>query len=244
LSGLFDGDFVRTVDPTLDSSISTVQFFVNGVNTTNYGLDIILDYTKSWGKNRFTALLAGNIQDVQLDDIHVPALLNTNELDRKTFYSDREIAFLKASAPKQKANLSLGYTHNQLGFTVNLNYFGKIKLLGFGIPTTGIPGVVDDNPNASGINPRVPSDANPDVYLPEAFNFNSKVTTDVSVSYKLLKRMTVFIGADNVFNVHPNVGVNQQAKGYCFDNESGGPWDSVQMGFNGRRLFGKISLNF
>ena len=57
-------------------------------------------------------------------------------------------------------------------------------------------------------------------------------------------KFSLFIGADNLFNMHPDLGVNPQAKGYAEDNESGGPWDSVQMGFNGRRLFTKIAFNF
>lgn len=233
LSGLFPASFFSQAPP----EVSTVQFFTNAVNTTNYGVDIILDYTKKWSRSKITALLAGNIQDMKLDAIHVPDALNTTELDRKTFYSDREIAFLKASAPKQKFNFSLQYEWKQLGVGTNVNYFGKIKLLGFGVST-------DDNPNSSGINPQVPSDADASVLVPEVFNFNSKITTDAFVSYKLFKHLTVYVGADNIFNVHPDLGVNPQAKGYSGDNESGGPWDAVQMGFNGRRLFGKIVLNF
>ncbi len=231
LSGLFPAP------AGTDPRIATVQFFVNAVNTTNYGLDIVVDYTKTWGKNRITALLAGNIQDLKVDDIHVPAALNTTQLDRNTFYSDREIAFLKASAPKQKFSFSLGYDRKKFGIGTHVNYFGKIQLMGFGVPT-------DENPNYSGINPQVPSDLDPNVLVPEVFNYNAKVTLDAFVSYKLAKQLTIFIGADNVFNTHPNLGLNPQAKGYSPDNESGGPWDSVQMGFNGRRLFGKISLNF
>ena len=70
------------------------------------------------------------------------------------------------------------------------------------------------------------------------------MTTDIFGSYRFSKKVSVFIGADNVFNVHPNLGVNQRAKGWAGDNESGGPWDSVQMGFNGMRIFGKLAFNF
>ena len=72
------------------------------------------------------------------------------------------------------------------------------------------------------------------------FNFKGKLVTDVFASYNITKKITVFIGVDNVFNVHPDLGVNPQAKGWFGDNESGGPWDSVQMGFNGRKLFTKL----
>ena len=241
LSGLFSAE-----DPTLPASftsqlkaipVATAQFFDNAVNTNNYGLDLVVDYSKKWGNRGIRALFAGNFQHMTIDAIHVPDALNSNTLNRKTFFSDREEAFLLASAPKTKFNLSLGYDVNKIGFGTNLTYFGKIKLLGFGDATA-------ENPNYTGINPHVPTDADPSILVPEIFNYNGKIVTDVFVSYKISKKISLFVGADNLFNIHPNLGVNQLAKGWAGNNESGGPWDSVQMGFNGRRLFSKLSFNF
>jgi len=169
--------------------------------------------------------------------IHVPALLNDTKLHQKTFFSDREEAFLKASAPKNKFSLNLEYNFNKFGVGTHITYFGKVVLMGFGDATT-------DNPNQTGINPMVPADYIPDLYVPEVFNFNGKVVTDVYASYKFSKSIALFLGADNLFNVHPDLGVNPLARGWFGDNESGGPWDSVQMGFNGLRLFGKLVFNF
>lgn len=241
LSGLFSAD-----DTTLPIGfrnqlnaigVSTAQFFDNAVNTTNYGLDVVVDYTKKWGTNSFKALLAGNFQHMKVDAIHVPAALNGTVLNRKTFFSDREEAFLLASAPNAKFNLNLEYNFKKFGVGAHLTYFGRIKLMGFGDATA-------DNPNQTGINPMVPTDADPSVYVPEVFDFKSKFVTDVYASYRATKAITFFVGVDNVFNVHPNLGVNQRAKGWFGDNESGGPWDSVQMGFNGMKMFGKVSFNF
>ena len=239
LSGLFSRD-----DPTLPASftsqipsdVATVQFFDNAVNTTNYGLDIIADYSRSWGKESFKALLAGNLQHMTIDAIHVPSALNGTVLNQKTFFSDREEAFLLASAPKQKFALSLEYDVDKLGVGAHFTYYGKIVLMGFGDATA-------DNPNQTGINPMVPTDADPNVYVPEHFNFNGKVVTDLFVSYKFSRKISVFAGADNLFNVHPDLGVNPLARGWFGDNESGGPWDSVQMGFNGLRLFAKLAID-
>jgi iron complex outermembrane receptor protein len=241
LSGLFSADD-NTLPEAFTSQlkslgVGTAQFFANAVNTTNTGLDIIVDYTKKWGTQSFKALLAGNIQHMTIDAIHVPDLLNDTKLHQKTFFSDREEAFLLASAPKNKFTLNLEYNINKFGIGTHLTYFGKVVLMGFGDAT-------DDNPNQTGINPMVPTDANPDVYVPEVFNFNGKVVTDVYASYKFSKSIAVFVGADNLFNVHPDLGVNPLARGWFGDNESGGPWDSVQMGFDGLRLFGKLILNF
>jgi iron complex outermembrane recepter protein len=240
LSGLFsknDATLPAAFTSALNNiDVTTAQFFTNAVNTTNYGIDIVADYSKKWGNKSFKALLAGNFQNMNLDAINIPAVLNTTDLNRKTFYSDREIAFLKASAPGAKFNLSLNYTCGKLGAGTNLTYYGGIKLLGFGDATP-------ENPNYAGINPQVPSDATGDL-VPEIFDYKGKFVTDIFASYKFCKSVSIFIGADNIFNIHPNIGVNQLAKGWAGDNESGGPWDSVQMGFNGRRIFTKLAINF
>lgn len=240
LSGLFskyDNTLPASFTDQIPSEVSTVQFFDNAVNTTNYGVDIVADYTVHFGKSSLHALLAGNIQDMKINAIHVPPTLNGTVLNQKTFFSDREEAFLLASAPKQKFALNLEYNIGKFGVGTHLTYFGKVTLLGFGAATA-------DNPNQTGINPMVPTDADENILVPEHFNYNAKVVTDLYLSYKFSRKVSVFVGADNLFNVHPDLGVNPQAKGWAEDNESGGPWDSVQMGFNGLRLFGKLALNF
>jgi iron complex outermembrane receptor protein len=99
--------------------------FANAVNTTNVGLDIVADYTKRFGRNTLKVLLAGNLQNVTIDDINIPVKLNDTKLHQKTFYSDREEAFLKASAPKNKFSLGIDYTMTKLGFGAHFTSFGK-----------------------------------------------------------------------------------------------------------------------
>ncbi len=236
LSGLFSASDA-TLPVALTSQlnalgVATAQFFANAVNTTNYGIDIVADYFVKWDNKSFKALLAGNFQKINLDKINVPAALSGTVLNQKTFYTDREIAFLKASAPPQKFALSANYSVNKIGFGTNLTYFGKIVTKGFGSDGTGI-------------NPMVPINATSSVMVPDVFNYTGKLVTDVNVSYKLSGKATLFVGCDNILNAHPELGVNQDAKAYPYNgNESGGPWESVQMGFNGRRIFTKLAFNF
>lgn len=256
LSGLFDKD-----DPTLPVSftsqlqaigVQTAQFFSNSVNTSNYGLDIVLDYSKKIGNNNFKALLAGNFQKMKVDKINIPAPLDDSYRHRKTFFSDREEAFLLASAPRAKFNLTLNYNMKRLGFGTHVNYFGNMKSLGFGwtglasAAGTGGPGDPAISGSFTGIDPYVDIDGFNDQInvVKEIFNYKAKVTVDLFVSYKFCKKMSLFVGADNVFNIHPNFAAVQVARYEAFDNEAGGPWESVQMGFNGRRLFTKLAFNF
>jgi len=256
LSGLFDASDaslpVAFTSQLQSLDVQTAQFFSNAVNTTNTGIDIVIDYGTKLGKGNFKALLAGNFQNMKIDKISVPASLNGNYRQRKTFFSDREEAFLRASAPKAKFSLSLSYNIKKLGIGTNLNYFGNMKSLGFGwtglasAAGTGGPGDPAISGSFTGIDPYVDIDGFSDgIHVEkEIFNYKGKLTTDIFVSYKIHKSVTIFAGADNLFNVHPEYAAVQNARYQSFDNEAGGPWESVQMGFNGRRIFAKLALNF
>jgi iron complex outermembrane recepter protein len=216
--------------------IDAAQFLTNAVNTTNTGLDIVAEYTKRWADKCFKVLLAGNIQHIKIDAINVPAGLASSDYNRKVFYSDRETSLLKASAPASKFNLSTQYNCRKIGFGITATSFGAIKILGFGAETA-------ENPYYGGINPQTYTD-NGGTLIPEVANYKIKVVTDVFVSYKISKYISVFAGADNLLNAHPNFTADPLAKQGSYGNETGGPWESVQMGYNGRKLFTKLAINF
>jgi iron complex outermembrane receptor protein len=71
------------------------------------------------------------------------------------------------------------------------------------------------------------------------------MTTDLYFSYRICKNVTWVIGVDNIFNVHPDVAATVDAKSESWgDSESGGPFEAVQMGYNGMRLFTNVVLHF
>lgn len=238
LSGQFNSSDT-TLSPALyntlnDLHIDNAQFFANAVNTTNTGVDIVIDYNKRWGNQHFRGLLAGNIQHMTIDKVNTPAALDDSYLHRKEFFSDREEKFVLASAPPFKLSANLEYGINKLSVGTHLTYFGKVELFGYGW---------SGDLAGTGINPVVGTDAD-GTEIPELFTYNPKLATDIYASYKFTKHVTWFLGADNVFNVHPDMSVAPGARLSAFDGESGGAWDSVQMGFNGIRLFTRLVLNF
>jgi len=236
LSGLFSaGDESLPTELTSKLNglgVATAQFFANAVNTTNTGVDFVADYQKKISATeKFKFLFVGNIQNISIDAINVPAALSTTEYNANTFFNDREKYFLKASAPKSKYSMSFDYTKNKVSIGTRLTYFGSLTLTGFGY-------------NGDGINPEVPSDADENVMLPELFNYSGKVSTDLYLNVQVNKKMSWIFGADNILNVHPDFAVNPLAKYWAGDNETGGPWDGVQMGYNGMRLFSKLVFKF
>jgi len=236
LSGLFsasDASLPAELTSKLNGlGVSTAQFFANAVNTTNTGVDFVADYQKKISATeKFKFLFVANIQNITIDAINVPAALSTTEYNANTFFNDREKYFLKASAPKSKFSMSFDYTKNKVSIGTRLTYFGSLALTGFGY-------------NGDGINPEVPSDANENILLPEVFNYSGKIATDLYLNVQLNKKTSLILGADNILNVHPDFAVNPLAKYWAGDNETGGPWDGVQMGYNGMRIFSKLVFKF
>ncbi len=236
LSGLFsasDESLPTELTTKLTTmGVSTAQFFANAVNTTNTGIDFVADYQKKISATeRFKFLFVANIQNITIDEIHVPAALSTSEYNANTFFNDREKYFLKASAPKSKYSMSFDYTKNKVSIGARVTYFGSLALTGFGY-------------NGDGINPEVPSDLDENVMLPEVFNYSGKFATDLYLNVQVNKKTSWIVGVDNILNVHPDFAVNPQAKWWAGDNETGGPWDGVQMGYNGMRIFSKLVFKF
>jgi iron complex outermembrane receptor protein len=233
LSGQFSAS-----DPTLDPAftaalnnlhVSSAQFFANAVNTTNRGLDVVIDYTKNVGSNRYRLLFTGNFQSMDIDKINYPPILGTTAALRQTFLSDREQKFILASAPPQKFALNPEYGHKSFTVGVRVTYFGKIDLLGYG--------------DGSTLSPTVPLD-NGTGQVADQYIYSGKAVSDLYFGYRLNKAIRLSIGADNIFNVHPDLGYVAGAKGWAFNNEPAGPFDAVQMGQDGRRLFVRLGFNF
>jgi iron complex outermembrane recepter protein len=252
---IFSGQFPATDPvlapfiPNLSPPLNSVQFFANAVNTTNEGVDVVVEYYKGWGNKGLKLLFAGNLQNIKINNINVPAPLNGSLFDQQTFFSTREQAFLIASAPKSKFSLNLEYDVNQFAIGTHLTYFGKLTTEGYGYDT--LAGAQPGTPGGAGI-----SDAGLGYYpyvirddgngsVPENFVFNPKVTTDLYFSYKINKNVTWVVGVDNLFNVHPDVAATVGAKNESWgDSESGGPFEAVQMGYNGMRIFTNVVLHF
>ncbi len=251
---IFSGQFGATLPqlasymPVVSPPLNSVQFFANAVNTTNTGLDIVMDYTKKWRKQSFKIMLAGNFQNINIDQINIPAPLNDNYFDQQTFFSTREQAFLKASAPKSKFSLTMEYGYNKWTIGTHLTYFGQLTTQGYGY--SSLPGAAAMGPGGAGISdqglgydPYVTADDGVTV-VRENFVYHGKLTTDLYTSYQLNKSVSWVIGVDNIFNVHPDLAATAGAKMNSWgDSESGGPFDAVQMGYNGLRVFSRILIH-
>ena len=67
--------------------------------------------------------------------------------------------------------------------------------------------------------------------------YESRITTDLAFSYSITDHLQLSVGSSNLFNRYPSF-FNPQV------TETGGAWDPVQMGSNGRFYFAKLQARF
>jgi iron complex outermembrane recepter protein len=118
LTGYFDAT-------ALNLNVDSAQFFVNGVNTSTIGLDLVLAWKKSFGDSKLGVTFVGNVNTLNVLDV------KNKNLDSETFFGKREIAFLKASAPNSKFGLNLNYSIHKFDAGLAFTRFSDVVLVDY-----------------------------------------------------------------------------------------------------------------
>ncbi len=69
-------------------------------------------------------------------------------------------------------------------------------------------------------------------------NYDSKITADLILTAKLNDKINFTLGSNNLFNTYPTQQIASD------NTDSGGYWDSVQMGFGGAYYFARVGFSF
>ena len=185
LSGLFD-----KADPILGSEISAVldpfpgvgitQFFVNAVDTSTNGVDVVADYSVRLPKGQVKFTAAANFTSTSVDAVHVPQSMldkfanidGAADQVRALFLSRYGRNRLEDLLPRQKGTLGVHWDYAALSAGIRGNFYGPTEYH---------------------------ADTGPD--LDESFG--AKVTADVDVGYRI-SGLLLTVGANNVFNTFPD----------------------------------------
>lgn len=73
-------------------------------------------------------------------------------------------------------------------------------------------------------------------WLDTVDHYGAKIVTDLSFSYQFIKQLSLTIGVNNLLNVYPDIQDTE--------TETGGNFDSVQMGSNGAFGFARLGFKF
>ena len=126
LTGTFanDDDKIGTILQNLN--VGQAQFFANAVSTDTWGLDAVLSNSSAVGTGRLNTTLAANLNRLLIvgDAKTTPGLAGKEEI----FFGIRERAFVKASAPPFKVNLTFDYSLGRFGALVRLVQFGHVRI--------------------------------------------------------------------------------------------------------------------
>ena len=232
LSNTFNGaNNVALTAALTAAGANNAAVFANAVDTRSRGVEAVLTYNLRLGKNQsLNFSLAHSSIENRLrrnsDDeliIHgSPVLTSTGQLSK--YFTRADVSRIEAQSPQTKDIFSAQYKIGKFGTLLRVAYFGKVTSL------ADSTGGKDFAPNAFANNTIESLDQ----------SFSAKAITDLSVSYAFNKTVTVNIGANNLFDVYPD-------KQTHYNNTSTGRFTYSravsQFGYNGRYLFGRLTLN-
>jgi len=197
------------------------RYFTNAINTETNGLDVVLNYgidLKANGVLRLTSGYNQNRTEVTKVVVNTPAQLgNLNEV----LFGRAERGRIEVGQPRNNLMAMASYERGPLSFTLRGQRFGAVT----GRQATAAAGARQV----------------PDLEL------SPKVITDISGAYKIMKRATLSIGVDNLFDVYPDqiTDLGDVATGYSGQGTFGVYRFSglSPFGFNGRFLYARMGYS-
>ncbi|MFO7762318.1 MAG: TonB-dependent receptor [Wenzhouxiangellaceae bacterium] len=193
------------------------RFFLNAIDSETSGVDIVASYDFSLAEYGRVTLNSGfNYTDNEVSSvIDPPPELADVGVTEDNLFSRRERARFERGAPETKFNVGGTWFYGPFRFNALTNRFGE----------TVDPGTSADSDET----------------------LDAKWITDVEVSYQANEFLSLALGANNVFDVYPDTTAeNNQAAGQStttFDRIF--PFSGFSpFGFNGRFIYGRVTVNF
>ena len=213
-------------------AIGAARFFINGLDTTTRGLDVIGSYrftTPSFGKWTLTAAL--NINKTKIDERLAPL---------GPLAADPALAALALFGREQ----GLRFTKGQPKDKVVLSADGEIEAFGVTARTTRYGKALAIEATA----PLAPNQTDLEAIGPDDQWLSPKWITDLEVRYRFFDRFDLAIGANNIFDVYPDrrkFGLRPDGGRYPQQFQyipySGG---GSPFGFNGRFIYVRAGIDF
>jgi iron complex outermembrane receptor protein len=148
------------------------RFFINGVDTTTDGVDVVLNLpVNTDGAGRFDVTLAANANKTEVTRLPTAAALSSFNPAPVLFGRVNVLTFEKGT-PKNKLSANVNWKLGQWGATARATRYGESL-------TPGTTAALD-------------------------FTLSAKTLVDLEARYALSSKMSLAIGADNVFDVYPD----------------------------------------
>ena len=210
------------------NTISAARFFVNGLDSRTKGIDAIATYRfelDGIGKIGFTAGFNYNKTTIRKILASPGPLANIPNL---VLFGRQEQGRITRGQPRTKINLGLDYDRDWLGLTLRANRYGKVEGTG-GTLGTGATNVFNDN------------------FL------KAQWVADLEVRATVQKQLEFAVGVNNLFDSYPplvptglaGVSAVNGANVFFPTTNFVAPYSNFSPnGFNGRFLYGRVSVKF
>ena len=181
-------------------SVSLAQFFMNAVDTTTMGVDVVATYNmKLSGGAKLDLSASANFTKTSVDEIHIPEQLRaiypgrSDALLQNDIFNREEANRYEDALPRQRATASVRYKEGNVTLLGRARYFGDVWYR---------PNIVpDESPENIMIAQQCADDFNELPCLDE--NFAGKVIFDADVGVQRGK-WRFSVGANNLFNTFPD----------------------------------------
>ena len=211
------------LDPTVIQA--GVTSFLNAIASLTQGIDITANYPTDFGDYGLVNwTLAGNYNNTTVSSV-APAPAPLAAVGA-SFFTDQTLFNFVHSAPSMKLNLTADWSLDQFGITLRESYWGPIH----------------NFTSAAGCGALNTCFADPQAGV---------VLTDLEARYNVTDQLQLAIGANNLFNMHPDqikFDPNAFGPGAGFPangaNVLGSPVNQFQFDPNGGYYYGRVVFNF
>ena len=235
LTNNFNGSTSTEIKNILDAAgAQQANFFTNAIDTRARGIEAVAAYTKRFsGKHSLRTTLAMTFIDNEVKkDANDKPIVHASDLLKNggqlgNYFNREDQSRVEVASPKNKISLTFNYKVSKFGAMLRFVNFGKVQYIS--------PDVDPANPGGFPMNA-----FNNNVRETLDQEYSAKTITDLSFSYQVLKSLTATIGANNLFNVYPDVqyhSSNMSSGRFVFSRRV------QQMGFNGAYYFARLKYS-
>ncbi len=204
---------------------SSGQFFVNAADTSTNGVDIVATYDVPLsGAQTLRLSAAANWTETNLKEGSIVSSIGG--VDVGPLFTPQDISIVEEWQPQTRINLSANYSNGPWDLITRVSQFGSY---------TVCEGACD-TPSGAGQNVQ---------------EFGSKWLTDIQLNYNFEDSgLTVTVGANNLFDVFPDLNLIGQSRGGTLDGIVSSPGvfqysrRSAPFGFNGGFWYGRVTYRF
>lgn len=210
-------------------SVGAARFFINGLDTTTRGIDVVAVYrTRLQGLGNWSLSAAYNYNKTKIDQ-RLNALGPLATIPGLVLFARVEGLRFTQGQPRDKIVLSADGDIGKFGITARTTRYGKVVSPGAAAPIADPLSLT--------------------LYGPDDIFLKAKWITDLELRFKPVDSVEFAIGANNLFDVYPTrspFGARPATIGGVYPaNQEYIPYSIFSpFGFNGRFLYGRVSLDF